>query len=74
VPLFAHITQPGAIHAGQLPDAVAVLESPHNLTPIGVAYAFGRVWPGLALWRLRVRGRDIPGAWIIIDCEFRPVP
>jgi hypothetical protein len=28
---------------------------------------------GLPVWRLTVEGDDVPGRWIIVDREFRPV-
>jgi hypothetical protein len=28
---------------------------------------------GLAVWRLTVNDADVPGWWIIVDREFRPV-
>jgi hypothetical protein len=28
---------------------------------------------GVAVWRLRVHGDDVPGRWVIIDHEFHPV-
>jgi hypothetical protein len=28
----------------------------------------------LAVWSLTIGGQPIPGRWVIIDREFRPVP
>ena len=41
--------------------------------PIGMASQIGRTEGGLAVWRLTVEGDDVPGRWVIVDREFRPV-
>ena len=41
--------------------------------PIGMAKCIGWDPDGLAVWRLTVEGDDVPGRWIIVDREFRPV-
>ncbi len=41
--------------------------------PIGMALGSGRTDDGLAIWRLIVRGAEVPGRWIIVDREFQPV-
>ena len=51
--------------------AIGVLGSPGNNMPIGMALGAGRTEDGLAIWRLTVRGAEIPGRWIIADREFR---
>jgi hypothetical protein len=51
-------------------SAIGILESPENNVPIGMAFHDGRSTDGLALWRLKVRGVDVPGRWIIIDGQF----
>jgi hypothetical protein len=52
--------------------AIGVLESRANNMPIGMA--LGARWDpdGIALWRLTVRGEDLPGLWVVVDREFRP--
>jgi hypothetical protein len=70
--MFAHISERGAIRWGQLPDAIGVLEAPDKPMSIGIAFGIGWTEGGIALWRLRVRGQDRPGRFVIIDGEFRP--
>jgi hypothetical protein len=28
---------------------------------------------GVAVWRMTVHGAEVPGRWIVVDREFRPV-
>jgi hypothetical protein len=58
---------------GQLPGSIGVLDSPDHPMPIGMACCIGWERAGLAVWRLMVEGDDVPGRWIIVDREFRPV-
>ena len=71
---YAHISTPGPIRRGMVPGSIGVLESPDRFMPIGLAHCFAWDGNGLALWHLSVRGQELPGAWVIIDREFRPVP
>ena len=48
-------------------------EPPDHPMPIGTAYEAGWDPAGLAVWRLTVDGDDLPGRWVIVDREFRPV-
>jgi hypothetical protein len=41
--------------------------------PIGIALEAGWTDGGLAIWRLTIRGAAMPGRWVIVDREFRPV-
>ena len=41
--------------------------------PIGMAMCMGWDGDGLAVWRLTIRGADVPSRWVIVDQEFRPV-
>jgi hypothetical protein len=70
---FAHIRGTGPIRYGQLPSSIGVLDAPDHLMPIGTAYEAGWTESGLAIWRLTVRGADLPGRWVIVDREFRPL-
>jgi hypothetical protein len=54
-------------------SAIGVLVSRDNNMPIGMALGTGRTDDGLAIWRLTVRGAEVPGRWVIVDREFRPV-
>jgi hypothetical protein len=53
--------------------SIGVLEAPDNHMPIGIAHC--RTWDerGLAVWELTVRGENLPGRWVIVDREFRPL-
>jgi hypothetical protein len=70
---FAHISTAGPVRYGQLPGAMGVLDAPDHPMPIGTAFEAGWTEGGLAVWRLTVEGDDVPGRWIIVDREFRPV-
>jgi hypothetical protein len=68
---FAHISLNGPVKYGQVPSTIDVLEALDNPMPIGMAMCHGWGMDGLALWRLRIGGQEIPGLWIIVDREFR---
>ena len=70
---FAHISAAGPVRYRQVPGAIGVLDDPKNSMPIGMAMCKGWDRDGLAVWRLTVRGADVPGRWIIVDREFQPV-
>jgi hypothetical protein len=70
---FAHVNVAGPVRYGQLPGSIGVLDSPDRPMPIGMANCTGWDPAGLAVWRLTVDGDDVPGRWVIVDCEFRPV-
>ena len=69
----ANIIAPGRIRYGRHPFTIGVLVSPDNFMPIGQADCV--MWDdhGLAVWMLRIDGLAIPGRWVIVDREFRPV-
>jgi hypothetical protein len=71
--ILAHISAAGPVRYRQVPDAIGVLEALDQPMPIGMASEIGRTEGGLAVWRLTVRGADVPGRWVIIDREFRLV-
>jgi hypothetical protein len=49
-----------------------MLEAPDQHLPIGVALPGRRHPSGAALWRLDVRGAELPGLWVIRDRRFKP--
>jgi hypothetical protein len=53
--------------------AVSVFLERVTRTPIGEALAVGEDEDGLALWRLTVGEIELPGLFVAIDREFRPV-
>jgi hypothetical protein len=58
---------------GQFPGSIGVLDAPDHPMPVGMACCTGWDRDGLAVWRPTIEGDDVPGRWIIVDCEFRPV-
>jgi hypothetical protein len=63
----------GPIMGRQRLVAIAVLQAPDDLTPIGVALAIGRADDEVEVWELTVRGVELPGLWVVVDREFRPM-
>jgi hypothetical protein len=66
--------QSGALLYSAAYGAISVLEDRYKLPPIGVATCVGVDVKGQALWTLNVRDADVPGQWIVVDRQFRPVP
>jgi len=54
--------------------AIGVLRAREARTPVGTALTAGKDHDGLALWRLTIETFDLPGLWVVVDREFRPVP
>jgi hypothetical protein len=52
--------------------AIGVPEARDVHTPIGMALEAGWGEGGVALWKLIVRGVEVPGRWIVVGREFRP--
>jgi hypothetical protein len=69
---FANISQNGPVEYRDVPGSIGVLEALDNSMPIGIATEIGWTAKGLALWKLKVHGKELPGHWVIIDREFRP--
>ena len=69
---FAHITQKGPVKYDQVPGSIGVLESLDKPMPIGEASC--KTWneKGLAVWTLRIGGKEIAGRWVIVDRQFVP--
>ena len=70
---FAHISQKGKIRYGEVPGSIGVLEALDKFMPIGEASCRTHDENGLAVWTLRIGKEEIPGRWMIVDREFRPV-
>lgn len=70
---YANISESGPIRRGVSPSSIGVHDSPAGAMPIGIANSFTWDSAGLAAWRLTVHGRELPGEWIIVDREFRPL-
>ena len=70
---FAPICRAGSVCYRQAPESIGVLEAPDHPMPVGMALCTGWDGDGLAVWRLTIKGGEVPGRWIIVDREFRPV-
>jgi hypothetical protein len=70
---FTSIRYLGPVRYGDTHGFLGVLECPDDPVPIGVASRVGQTEDGTAVWRLAVRGHDIPGRWVIIDRRFEAV-
>ena len=70
---FAHISAAGPVRYGQVPGSIGILDASDQRMPVGMANCIGWDSAGLAVWRLTVNDADVPGRWIIVDREFRPV-
>jgi hypothetical protein len=55
------------------PAAIDVLALPGGPMPIGRARPATWVDASVALWKLTIRGAELPGLWVVVDREFRPV-
>jgi hypothetical protein len=62
----------GLVMFGETSKVINVLESPGDRAPVGTAICIGLDGGKVAIWRLTVRGAELPGRWIILDREFRP--
>jgi hypothetical protein len=71
--VLTHSRAAGPVPCGQVPSAIGIVDAPDHPMPIGMASCVGWDGAGLAVRRLTVHNADLPGRWIIIDREFRPV-
>ena len=63
----------GPVRHDDTTRTIDVFEALDAIMPVGIAVRAGRNAEGVAVWRLTVHGDDVPGRWVIIDHEFRPV-
>lgn len=72
---MSYVTSAGPGHGALLRRDVAgtidVLEARGEATPVGTAFCIGANPAGVALWRLSIRGRDLPGACVVLHRSFR---
>jgi hypothetical protein len=70
-----YVTGAGPAHGALLRRDVAgtieVLEALGEATPVGTAFCVGANPAGVAPWRLSIRGRDVPGARVVLHRSFR---
>ena len=63
----------GPLRYGAVPGAIGVLAALDKSMPVGLALCVGRDAAGRAVWRLVVHNARVPGRWVVVDREFRPV-
>ena len=71
---FADTPIPGRVRSGEYPFAVEVFEEAGGGVPCGIGLEVGQTADGLATWKLKVRGADVSGRFIIDNGRFVPVP
>jgi hypothetical protein len=59
----------GPFMANDVISAIGVLQAPDNHMAMGA----GTNDSGVKVWRLTVHGTTVPGTWVVVDREFRPV-
>jgi hypothetical protein len=67
-----HCPENGPLLQRDADATLGILVSPHGMYAIGTAVGLGADTAGVARWRLRINGAELPGEWIVIDQEFRP--
>jgi hypothetical protein len=67
---FTNVDITGGIRRDGSPASIGVIEKLHEPDPIGVASLIGQTDEGLALWRLQVRGAEVPGRWVVLGKWF----
>jgi hypothetical protein len=50
---------------------INVLEALGGSTPVGTAFCTGSNPAGVAMWRLSIQGRDVPGSSVVLHRSFR---
>jgi hypothetical protein len=70
---FASATMNGPMMYRDVPGSLGVIESPDGLMPIGQADCKGPDENGVAVWGLRIGNEEIPGRWVLVGAEFKPV-
>jgi hypothetical protein len=66
-------TASGALLRRDVTGTITVLEAPGGSAPVGTAFCTGANPAGVALWRLSVRGQDVPGVFAVLHRWFRSV-
>jgi hypothetical protein len=69
---FANVSISGPVKYRDVSGSIGVLDALENHMPIGTATCCGRDFTRLAWWKLKVRGKDLPGLWVIFDRRFIP--
>jgi hypothetical protein len=67
---FTTASKKGRVRYGQISHTIGVGESDGFPMPIGQANQVGKTVDGLAVWKLTIRGTDLPDRFIIVDGRF----
>jgi hypothetical protein len=70
---FAQVSLDGPVKYRGMDESIAILDSPEDAKPIGIATCSGWNAEGIAWWKLRLRDKILPGLWVIIVRQFHPV-
>lgn len=62
----------GALLSRDVVGTINVLEALDPSSPVGTAFCTGANPAGVAIWRLSILGRHIPGAHVVLHRSFRP--
>lgn len=62
----------GALLCCDVVGTIDVLEAVDPSSPIGTAFCTGSNPAGVAIWRLSIRGRHVPGGHVVLHRSFRP--
>jgi hypothetical protein len=61
----------GALLRHDVAGTIDVLEALDGATSVGTAFCTGANLAGVAIWRLSIWGRDMPGAYVVLHRSFR---
>ncbi len=61
----------GALLCRDVVGTINVLEAVDPSSPVGTAFCIGANRAGVAIWRLSIQGRDVPGAHVVLHRSFR---
>ncbi len=61
----------GALLLCDVAGTISVLDDLGGSSPVGTAFCTGENAAGVAIWRLNVGGRDVPGGRVVLHRSFR---
>ncbi len=61
----------GALLRRHVGGTIEVLETLDELASVGTAFCTGENAAGVAIWRLSIRGRDLPRGCVVLHRGFR---
>jgi hypothetical protein len=70
---FAHLRGSEPVRYRDVPGSIGVLEALDKPMPIGITSCTGWDSAGLAVWRPTVGKAELPGRFVVVNREFRPV-